>query len=223
MKIYGVPLSVHTRKIIGAARLKNIPFELLPVVPVIPGNPPPNWRELSPLGLIPAIEDEGFRLADSTAILHYLERKVPEPALLPSDLQALGTALFLDAWAGTALFGAVVRPLFHNQLVMPRIRNLPGDEVQISVALDEAAPAAFAYLESLGPEAFLVGDAPTIADLAIVSNLIMFHYLGHRIGPAYPRLDAYFHRHLESPLLGAILEAEKPFAAQMGLDRTFIA
>jgi glutathione S-transferase len=223
MKIYGVPLSVHTRKIIGAARLKNIPYELQPVVPVIPGNPPPNWRELSPLGLIPAIEDEGFRLADSTAILHYLERKVPEPALLPSEPQALGTALFLDAWAGTALFGAVVRPLFHNQIVRPNINKLPADQSQIDAALRLAVPEAFTYLESLIRGSFLVGSAPSIADLAVVSNLIMFNYLGHRIGPGFPKLDTYFRRHLDSPLLSAILEAEKPFAAQMALDRTFIA
>ena len=47
MKIYGVPLSVHTRKVILAARIKEIPHEVEVVIPVIPDNPPPNWREIS--------------------------------------------------------------------------------------------------------------------------------------------------------------------------------
>jgi glutathione S-transferase len=34
LKIYGVPLSVHTRKVIVVARLKGLPYEVVPVVPV---------------------------------------------------------------------------------------------------------------------------------------------------------------------------------------------
>jgi glutathione S-transferase len=223
MKIYGVPLSVHTRKAIAAARLKGIPFELQVVIPVVPGNPPPNWRDISATGLIPAIEDEGFRLADSTAIIHYMERKHPSPALLPSDRRELGTALFLDAWAGSELFQRMVRPIFHNQIVAPKIRNTPGDQAAIDAAMDEAAPEAFGYLEGLNPGTFLVGNGLTIADLAVVSNLIVFHYLGRRIDARFPKLNAYFRRQIEAPALRSILAEERPFADQMGLDRSFIS
>lgn len=222
MKIYGVPLSVHTRKVIVAARLKGIPFELQVVIPVVPGNPPSNWREVSPTGLIPAVEDNGFRLADSTAIIHYLERKQPEPALLPADDEELGAALFLDAWAGSALFRDIVHPIFHNQVVNPNIRKTPGDQAAIDTAMSKAAPEAFGYLESLEPDAFLVGGKLSIADLAIVSNLIVFHYLGKRIEARFPRLQAYFNRRLASPVLSDALAEERPYVEQMGLDRSFI-
>ncbi|MGE4250043.1 MAG: glutathione S-transferase family protein [Parvibaculaceae bacterium] len=222
MKIYGVPLSVHTRKVIVAARLKQIPFDLEIVIPVVPGNPPPDWRAISPTGLIPAIEDDGFRLADSTAIVSYFERTHPEPALLPVDDREYGAALFLDAWAGSALFRDVIHPLFHNQIVGPKIRNLPGNQAAIDKAKDKAAPEALTYIEGLQPERFLIGGKLSIADIAIVSNLILFHYLGYRIGAKFPKLEAYFRRHLESPVLGAALIEEKPFADQMGLDRSFL-
>jgi glutathione S-transferase len=222
MKIYGVPLSVHTRKVIVAARLKEVPFELQVVIPVIPGNPPPNWRDISPTGLIPAIEDDGFLLADSTAIIHYMERKNPKPALLPAANREFGAALFLDAWAGSALFRSVVHPIFHNQVVNPMIRKIAADQAAIDAAKTEAAPEAFGYLESLDPGDFLVGGTLTIADLAVVSNLIVFHYLGCRIEPRFPKLNAYFQRHLESPALRVALAEEKPFVDQMGLDRSFI-
>ena len=222
MKIYGVPLSVHTRKVIVAARLKGAPFDLEVVIPVVPDNPPANWREISPTGLIPAIEDDGFRLADSTAIIHYLEHKHPTPALLPPDNKELGAALFLDAWAGTALFRNIVHPLFHNQVVNPNIRKIPADQVAIDAAMDVALPEAFGYLESRAPDRFLVGDKLSIADIAVVSNLVVFHYLGRRIDDRFPRLQAYFRRHLEAPVLGAALAEEMPYVAQMGLDRSFI-
>ena len=66
--IHGVPLSVHTRKAIVTAILKDIDYKFEVVIPVMPDNPPPNWRALSPTGLIPAMQDGDFTLADSTAI-----------------------------------------------------------------------------------------------------------------------------------------------------------
>jgi glutathione S-transferase len=221
MKVYGVPLSVHTRKVIVAARLKGIPFDLQVVIPVVPGNPPSNWREVSPTGLIPAIEDNSFRLADSTAIVCYLDRKHPKPALLPADNKELGAAMFLDAWAGSELFRRIVHPIFHNQVVNPNIRKIPADQAAIDSAMNQAAPEAFAYLESLDPINFLVGGTLTIADIAVVSNLIVFHYLGGRIEPRFPKLKAYFQRQIESPALSVAIAEEKPFVDQMGLDRSF--
>jgi glutathione S-transferase len=221
MKIYGVPLSVHTRKVIVAARLKEIPFELEIVIPVIPDNPPSNWRKISPTGLIPAIEDDNFRLADSTAIVAYLERKHPTPSLLPADDKEYGAALALDSWAGSQLFRGVIHPLFHNQIVGPKIRNVPGSQPVIDQAKDKAAPEAFFYLESLSRDGFLVGGKLTIADLAVVSNLILFHYLGYRIEPRFPKLNAYFRRHIEEPALSAVLASKVPFVEQMGFDRSF--
>lgn len=223
MKIYGVPLSVHTRKVLVAARLKSAPVDLHVVIPVVPGNPPANWREISPTGLIPAIDDGGFRLADSTAIIRYMERKHPAPALLPADSKELDAALFLDTWAGSALFRSVVHPIFHDQVVNPSIRKTPADQAAIGTAVNEAAPEAFGYLESRVHEAFLVGGKLSIVDLAVVSNLIVFHYLGQRIDDRFPKLRAYFKRHLEAAILRAALADEKPYVAQMGLDPSFIA
>lgn len=224
MKIYGVPLSVHTRKVILSARIKSIPYVSVPVVPVVPDNPPSNWRSISPTGLIPAIDDGGYVLADSTAIVLYLERRSEEPALLPRDPSEYGRALFLDSWAGSELFRRVIHPIFHQQVVAPRIRKERSNDAVIAAALEKAAPEAFAYLEGLAPERFLVGTALSIADLAVVSNLVLYHYLGYRIDAGcYPKLASYFGVHLKSPALAAAMDDERPFVENMGLDRRFLA
>ena len=221
LKIYGVPFSVHTRKVIVAARLKEIPHEITPVTPVIPHRLPPDWRAISPTGLIPAIDDDGYLLADSTAILLYLDRRYPQPPLLPTDPREFGRALFLDAWAGGALFRRIIHPLFHNEIVGPNLRKKPGDQAAIEAAMGEGVPEAFSYLEQLGAERFLVGGALSIADLAVVSNLILFHYLGRRIdGQRFPKLAAYFEQHRVS--LAPVLAAERPFVdAVPGLASNF--
>ena len=80
LTIHGVPLSVHTRKIIVTAILKKMDYRIEAVIPVIPDNPPANWSSLSPTGLIPVLQDGDYTLADSNAICLYLEKKQPAPA-----------------------------------------------------------------------------------------------------------------------------------------------
>lgn len=223
-KLYGVPISVHTRKVILAARLKALPFEVVPVVPIDPSSLPPDWSTTSPTGLIPVIDDAGFTLSDSTAIVLYLERKQPEPALLPRELRAYATALSFDAWAGSELFRKLIYPLFQNQIAAPVMRKQPGDAAAIDAALQHAAPSAFAHLESRLGAAFLVGDALSIADLSVVSNLLMFHYLGHHIDAArYPKLARYFRAQLDMPALASTLRDEKPIVQGMGLDTSVLS
>jgi glutathione S-transferase len=96
LKIHGIPVSVHTRKVIVAALAKGLPREVVPVVPVIPGNPPPDWRRLSPTGKIPVLTDGGFTLPDSSAICAYLERCHPQPPLVPAAPQDHARALWLE-------------------------------------------------------------------------------------------------------------------------------
>src|SRR5204862_8230972 len=50
LKIYGIPFSVHTRKVIVAATFKKLSFENEPVIPF---TPPPGWNDISPTGKIP--------------------------------------------------------------------------------------------------------------------------------------------------------------------------
>ena len=54
LKIYGVPFSAHTRKVLIGVLEKRLEFELIPVVPLAP---PAGWRDISPLGLIPVLEE----------------------------------------------------------------------------------------------------------------------------------------------------------------------
>lgn len=56
-------------------------------------------------------------------------------------------------------------------------------------------------------------------------GLINFHFTGNRIdAKRFPKLEAYFRRHIESPLLASILSVEKPFADQVpGLDTSVLA
>lgn len=218
--IHGVPISVHTRKAIVTAIVKGIDHK---VEPVIPFNPPPNWSALSPTGLIPVMQDGSFTLADSSAICQYLERLRPAPAVLPSGARDLGRALWLDAYAGGTVFRHVVHGLFAQKVIRPVILKEATDQSVIDGILATVQPKVFAYLESQAGDAFLVGGAFTLADIAVASNLINYQYLGFPIDARrYPKLAAYARRAIGHPAMQQALAAERPFAERMGLDLSFL-
>ena len=223
LKIYGIPISVHTRKVIAAAIAKELAHEVVPVVPVIPGNPPSNWRELSPTGLIPALTDGDFTVADSAAICAYLERVHPARPLYPKDARDYALALSLEQYAGT-LFTEVVRPLFHEVFVHPKVRNIPADQRKIDAVLEKAIPETFGYLDRVATGEFLAGDRLSIADIAVVSNLVTYQYIGFDLYRArFPRLAALLDRVLRHPSMRETLRREESVVDSMGLQRSFLA
>ena len=222
LKIYGTPVSVHTRKIIVAAIAKGLKHEVIPVVPVIPGNPPPNWRELSPTGLIPALSDGDFTVSDSTAISAYLDRLQPQQPLYPKEARAHARALSLEQYAGT-VFGKVVRPLFHEVFVHPKLRNIPTDQSKIDAVQRNEIPETFGYLDSEARGEYLAGGSMSMADIAVASNLVTFQYIGFDLDRArFPRLAALFDRVVQQPAFREALRREETAVDAMGLRRDFL-
>lgn len=224
LTIHGVPLSVHTRKVIVAAILKQIDYRFEVVIPVIPGNPPANWDTLSPTGLIPVAQDGDFTLADSTAICLYLDKKHPAPPILPEGYRNYGRALWFDAYAGGTIFRHLVHPLFAQTIVGPNINKVPTDQAVVGNVLDQVRPKIFGYLESQIAGKYLVGDTMTLADIAIASNFVVYQYMGFEIdGARYPKLADYLRGIMATAAFQRALADEKPFVEQMGLKRDFLA
>lgn len=222
--IHGVPLSVHTRKVIITAILKKIDYKFEVVIPVVPGNPPANWNALSPTGMIPVLQDGDYTLADSTAISLYLEKKYPSSPVLPAEVRDFGRALWFDAYAGGTIFRHVVHPLFHQTIVGPNINKVPTDKAVVDNVLENVLPKILGYLNSQIKGNYLVADALTLADIAIVSNFIVYQYMGFRIEPGqYPKLAKYLREIAALDVFQRALSDEQPFVEQMGLDRSFLS
>jgi glutathione S-transferase len=219
LKIYGVPVSVHTRKVIVVALAKGLAHEVIPVVPVVPGSPPANWRELSPTGKIPALTDGDFTVADSAAICAYLERIHPKQPVYPADARGYATALSLEQYAG-ALFREVVHPLFHETFVHPKIHQVATNQQRVDAVLGTAVPEMFGYLDAAIHGEYLTGDQVTVADFAVASNLITYQYIGFDLYRArFGRLAALFDRVVQHPAMIEAMRREQPAADSMGLAR----
>jgi glutathione S-transferase len=215
LKIHGVPISVHTRKVIVAALEKKLEFVNEPVIPF---HPPAGWDRLSPTGKIPVAQDGERVLRDSSAICAYLERLHPQPPLYPAAAADYAQALWYEEYADGTVFPEVIHGLFFQQVIRPNILKEETDRAAIDAILKQVLPKVFDYLDgSLGE--FAAGGAFGIGDIALASNLINFRYLGYDIDRrSYPRLAGYFERQLRRPSIRQALAAERPVAASMGLD-----
>jgi glutathione S-transferase len=214
LKIHGVPFSAHTRKVIIAALEKGIPYEL---VKVIPFTPPAGWQDLSPLGLIPIIQDDDLTLADSTAICQYLDRAYPGVSLYPGDARQFARVLWLEEFVDSGLAPHVLRGLLMQRVFVPKFLGKAPDEALIHTSLTQMIPARLAYLEQALRGEWFVANAFSMADITVASILMNYHFAGETLDESrYPQLARFFERARERPSFRQALQAEIPAAQSIG-------
>jgi glutathione S-transferase len=210
MILFGASVSPFVRKVLMFAAEKGITLEHRPTIPTTSDDP--DFLAASPLRKIPALKDGDYVLADSTAIVTYLEALFPAKALIPAEAKARGKAIWFEEYSDTIVFPATTK-LFFNRVVAPKMLQMPGDAAAALEAETKLIPPVFAYLESAAPaQGFLVGDSLSIADVAIVNQLINIEHSGVRIDAAkYPKLSAYYGRVAARPSVAGIVAGERKF------------
>jgi glutathione S-transferase len=98
----------------------------------------PEFQAVNPRGKVPAIVDDGFALAESSAIVEYLEERHPEKTLLPGDARARATARRIAAEADLYL-AKTVSALFHLTLFAKAKAEKSALDAARESALDELA------------------------------------------------------------------------------------
>jgi glutathione S-transferase len=165
---------------------------------------------------MPALRDGDYALADSSAIIHYLEAKHPEPALIPDDPKLRGKTIWYDEFADTILVSCGAK-IFFNKIVAPRFLGRPGDLEAAEQAELNDLPPILDYLEKAVPDerGYLVGDRLTLADIAVAGPFANFRHTDTKVDPArYPRTVAFVDRILERPSFKHWVERETAMLAK---------
>lgn len=196
LTIYGFPTSPYVRKVLLVAAEKGIDCEL---VTATPHKPTPEFLAASPFRMMPAMDDDGFALPDSTAIFMYLDAKHPEPPLLPAAPEDRGRAMWFDEFADTILSNWS-RTIGFNRAIGPALLGLPKNE-EAAAEAETAAVPALDWLEGQMPESgWLAGERYSLADLAVASALLTMAYgLDLDFLESRPRTLAWFGRVSERP------------------------
>lgn len=157
LKIHGFPLSGHSHRVELFANLADLPHEVILVDLVAGEHKKEPFLSLNPNGQVPVLEDGDTVLADSNAILTYLARKYA-PDWYPQDPAiAANIQRFLSMAAGELNYGSATA----------RLITVFGAGLDANRASDVAEVAHQRLEAHLEGRDWLVGDRPTIADVAI--------------------------------------------------------
>ena len=214
LKIYGALLSPFVRKVRCVLTEKQIPYELIATNPFDKGA---DFVRRSPLGRIPALEDEqGRSLADSTVIAEYLEERFPTPALFPRDPYDRARVRWFDEYADGGMAPSLTAKVFFQRVISAKLIKGGCDEAIVQSGLKEL-PHFLGYLEAeLGGHQYLVAETFSLADISVACQLVNLRHAGVEIDAArFPTLAAWFERVVVRPSLQMLVEQDQGFLAKL--------
>jgi glutathione S-transferase len=187
LRLYFHPLSTFARRVRIALIEKDIQFEPVELDMAAGAHKKPDYLALNPYGRVPTIEDDGFVLYESAAILNYLEATRPSPPLVAPDPQ--GRAL-----VDMHLRLCDLQLARHTVTILFPKRFLPEERWDRS-AMEQARGEIEKHLtivdRTLGDREFLVGDSFSLAD---VTYMPFLHFLALLEVSAPPRVAAWAER-----------------------------
>ncbi len=145
------------------------------------------YRAVNPMEQVPTLVlDDGRQIAQSLAILEYLEETIPEPHLLPADPYLRARARPL-----AELFNAGIQPL-QNTFPLQQLKSRGVDQNEWARLFIERGLGALSRSAEATAGRFLVGDAPSIADVCLVPQLYNARRFGLDVAswPLLMRVDA---------------------------------
>lgn len=174
VKVYGIPRSSCTLRVVAALYEKNVEFELILVNLQKGEHKQAPFLSLQPFGLVPVLQDGDLTIFESRAIVRYIAEKykgegaalygstVEERALTEQWLEVEGQS-----------YTSAVQPIFYELLLAP-MRGLPTDLSVVEASLGKLATVLDVYEEHLARTPYLAGDFFSLADL---SHLPQTHHL----------------------------------------------
>lgn len=168
LKIYGSDLSGPANKVRFAANALGLPYEYIRVNMREGEHKKPEYIQLHPAGKVPVLDDDGFVLFESNAMMKYLAGK-KKSDLYPQDLKE---RMVVDQWIDFASFhvGDAVSRVTYNRF-FASLRNFPVDESSLKAGLEFLNRYLPIIDGQLGRHAYLAGDKLTLADINLLAIL----------------------------------------------------
>ena len=206
IKLYGYPQSRSTR-IVWLLEEIGVDYELITVDLMAGGGQAEGYLNIHADGKVPAIDDDGFVLTESAAILNYLADKYPESKLAPKP--ATQQRAKYDEWCFFVLT-ELEQPLWtigKHSFVLPDERRVPAI---LDIAHWEFLKACKVLQKRLGEQEYALGDSFSTVDILIAQTLRWAKAFGVPSGSAL--LDAYRERLCARPSFDRVKAKEKTLA-----------
>jgi glutathione S-transferase len=180
MTLYEMQISPHARKVRLLASELGLKLDTVQVDPRVGETRSKDFLSKNPNGRVPTLDDDGFILYESPAIMKYLAAKKPERGLAGKDAK---TQALIDQWICWWVGGpeAAMDALAWELVIKPNFLKQPGNDPGI---MADARARLDRFLPVLDKQ--LEGRDFVLGDLSVVDFLI-----GPRLdtGPAFLKFD----------------------------------
>src|SRR5580692_7715987 len=167
--VHTVPGSPFARAVMATLEEKQAPWRLAPLHPKQLREPAHLSR--NPFGRMPAIEHGDFALYETQAIVRYIDRVWPQPALTPREPRAaarMDQAMNVNDWY---LFQGCGNVIGFQRVVGPKVMGLTPDEAAIAAAMPHAHRVFRELSRLLGDKPYFAGDHISLAEMMLVPQL----------------------------------------------------
>jgi glutathione S-transferase len=176
---------------------KGLEFERIPVDLSKREQKNPDYLKINPFGQVPALDDEGFILYDSTIINEYLEDEYPYPPLLPKDSEGRARARLMEDLRDSHFNPASAQ--LNRELRKPEAER---DQNAIQQAMAKITECFDRLEKELEGREYLAGPF-SLADIAFVPNIDTLDRIQVQIDPKYKNVLAWVARLKARPSFAA--------------------
>jgi glutathione S-transferase len=152
------------------------------------------YANLNPNRLVPTIDDDGFVLWESYAIIRYLCRRYGTGTLWPADVQQAASADRWMEWTNSRFIGTFF-PIFWGL-----IRTAKADQDADKIAASVRATGELLQIveQQLEGKQFITGASLTMGDIPLGSMMYKYYTLDIE-RPVLPNIEAWYARLCERP------------------------
>ena len=189
LKIWGRKNSINVQKVLWACAELKVKFDRVDAGMEFGVNNTPEYRAMNPNGRVPTIDDNGFILWESHAIVRYLARTHGKGSLWPTDDKVNADADRWMEWYSTTLWPSL-QPLFWNLVRTPPEKR----DAKLIESSHAKLVDFFKMVENaLSGRSHLAGDSFTMGDIPMGVALHRWFLLPIE-RPNNPKLKAYYDR-----------------------------
>ena len=194
LKLWGRVNSINVQKVLWAIEELKVPYERTDAGMAFGVVNEPYYKKMNPNSRVPTVDDDGFVLWESNAIVRYLAAKHGAGSLYPNDPKHRADSDRWMDWASNHI-GPVITPVFWGLIRTPaEKRNMAQIEAEA-----EKTGQQFQVLE-LGLEGkdYVAGKTFTMGDIVVGVYVYRWYALDVK-HPKLPGVEAYYERLKKRP------------------------
>lgn len=190
LKVWGRITSINVQKVMWTIAELGMAAERVDAGAQFGKLDTPEFAALNPNRLIPVLEDDGFALWESGAILRYLARTYGTGGLMPADARDVARCDQWIDWTASTLYGDLIMSIFVGLIRTPAASR---DVAAIDASIARVGEKLGVLDDVLANRPYILGDALTLADLP--AGALMYRYFSLPIArPKLVNLEAWYGR-----------------------------